>query len=109
MKLFEELNRLGYRHYTENTIEELDDLPLNARERIMEQALALRWFREKHGYYASFFRTHDDLWAVDVLRIGVHKPRHTVFSKTYEEAELACLARLIEIANSAQDSRPASY
>jgi hypothetical protein len=49
MKIFKELKKLGYKHYTEHTIEELDNLPLNSEERIMEQALVLRWFRDKHN------------------------------------------------------------
>ena len=48
MKIFKELNKIGYKHYTENTIKELDNLPLDSEERIMEQSLAFRWFREKH-------------------------------------------------------------
>ena len=47
MKIFKELKKLGYIHYSATTIEELDDLPLNSAERISEQALVLRWFREK--------------------------------------------------------------
>jgi hypothetical protein len=56
-----------------------------------------RWFREKYGYYISVFRTHDSNWGTDLWLLGVHKPKATVFSETYEEAELACLEKLIEI------------
>ena len=48
MKIFKELKKLGYKHYTEHTIEELDNLHLNSEERITEQALVLRWFRGKY-------------------------------------------------------------
>ena len=58
---------------------------------------AFRWFREKYGYYISVFRTHDSNWGTDLWLLGVHKPKATVFSETYEEAELACLEKLIEI------------
>ena len=100
MKIFKELKKLGYIHYSTTTIEELDDLPLNSAERISEQALVLRWFREKYGYYISAFRTHDNNWGTDLWLFGVHKPKATVFSETYEEAELACLIKLIEVIKS---------
>ncbi len=58
---------------------------------------AFRWFREKYNYYISVFRTHDGSWGVDLWLLGVHKPKATIFSETYEEAELACLNKLIEI------------
>jgi hypothetical protein len=58
---------------------------------------AFRWFREKYGYYISFFRTHDGNWGTDLWLLGVHKPKATVFGETYEETELACLKKLIEI------------
>jgi len=56
-----------------------------------------RWFREKHGYYISVFRTHDNNWGVDLWLLGVHKPKATIFGETYEEAENACLNKLIEL------------
>jgi hypothetical protein len=58
---------------------------------------AFRFFREKYGYYISVFRTHDGNWGTDLWLLGVHKPKATVFGETYEEAELACLKKLIEI------------
>ena len=100
MKIFKELKKLGYKHYTEHTIEELDDLPLNSEERIMEQALVLRWFREKYGLYFSIQYFQYDKWCLQITT----KKEDIVFNyksvdgfKTYEEAELACLRKLIEI------------
>ena len=61
---------------------------------------AFRWFREKYDYYISVFRTHDGNWGTDLWLLGVHKPKATVFGETYEEAELACLDKLIEIVGS---------
>ena len=58
---------------------------------------AFRWFREKYDYYISVFRTHDGNWGADLWLLGVHKPKATVFSENYEEAELTCLKKLIEI------------
>jgi hypothetical protein len=113
MKIFKELKNLGYIHYSATTIEELDDLPLNSAERISEQALVLRWFREKYGlkhdidddnvgtkfYYKirSYTDKFDNYY--DIIK---HMREERDWSKiefySYEEAELECLKKLIEIA-----------
>ena len=94
MKIFKELKKLGYIHYSATTIEELDDLPLNSAERVSEQALVLRWFREKYGYYYPIHRTTNNTNQV-LYSIGPYAGDYF----TYEEAELACLKNLIEIVN----------
>ena len=100
MKIFKELKKLGYKHYSATTIEELDDLPLNSAERISEQALVLRWFREKYGLYFSIQYFQYDEWCLQITT----RKEDTVFNyksidgfKTYEEAELACLVKLTDI------------
>ena len=118
VKIFKELKKLGYIHYSATTIEELDDLPLNSAERISEQALVLRWFREKHSLRNSITDFIDDEtgieWDYEIAIIGTdvdekgnYKPivdystdDETRKFKTYEEAELACLRKLIEICSS---------
>lgn len=97
MKIFKELKKLGYIHYSATTIEELDDLPLNSAERISEQALVLRWFREKYGLIPTirpFSKGETFFFSI----IGEDED-FTSGSKefTYEEAELECLVKLIEI------------
>ncbi len=97
MKIFKELKKLGYKHYTEHTIEELDNLPLNSEERIMEQALVLRWFREKYKLRSTiipYWIGDTYMTVIEGKMIGDIKPKQY---KTYEEAELACLKKLIEI------------
>jgi hypothetical protein len=99
MKIFKELNKLGYKHYTENTVEELDDLPLDSEERIMEQALVLRWFREKHVFYVNMVEP-DLFYFVAHLVNPIKEPTDLFISehcKTHEKAELACLKKLIEL------------
>lgn len=102
MKIFKELKKLGYKHYTEHTVEELDDLPLNSEERIMEQALVLRWFREKYGLHKHICYFNDtNVWHGDLYKLAngglMNAPMELTGYKTYEEAELACLNKLIEI------------
>ena len=104
MEIFKELNELGYNHYAEYTIEELDNLPLNYEKRTMEQSLVFRWFRE-NGLICSIM--YDSLYDVyrftidgyDVYRFTIDGKVHfiSLAFKTYEEAELACLKKLIEI------------
>lgn len=100
MKIFKELKKLGYKHYTEHTIEELDNLPLNSEERIMEQALVLRWFREKY-YLDSWVYCSDG--SKGYFAIIVSCKRLVFYNEnknTYEEVELECLKKLIEIVKS---------
>jgi len=88
MKIFKELKKLGYIHYSATTIEELDDLPLNSAERISEQALVLRWFRKKYNLHI-LINVKDGIWYFERFSINGFN--------TYEEAELECLKKLIEI------------
>jgi hypothetical protein len=99
MKIFKELKKLGYKHYTEHTVEELDNLPLESKERIMEQALVLRWFREKHGLVGIIkFGTNDFTYNVyNEDGMGLLTKESLNFNSTYEETKLACLKKLIEL------------
>jgi len=103
MKIFKELKKLGYKHYTEYTIEELYNLPLNSEERIIEQSLVLRWFREKynlpshiHTMWQYDWNNYSYQWHITENKEEWNCIEHF---KTYEEAEQACLDRLIEIVN----------
>ena len=64
---------------------------------------ALRWFREKYGLAAQFVYYHVPKWTFEILEFTEIKltPSKIVveYSKprTYEEAELECLKKLIEI------------
>jgi hypothetical protein len=100
MKIFKELKKLGYIPYSATTIEELDDLPLNSAERISEQALVFRWFRDTYGlhsyidgpfpWFRYYINSNDNRWE------GF---KHLKF----EEAELECLRKLIEIVKQKQN------
>ena len=96
MKIFKELKKLGYKHYAECTIKELDDLPLNSEERIMEQALVLRWFREKYNLLSRISYKNDRYKFEYQYKSSANNLYMTKYS-TYEEAELECLKKLTEI------------
>ena len=48
MEIFKQLKELGYKHYIDLTIEELDKLPIDCIERRVECSLVIDWFREKY-------------------------------------------------------------
>lgn len=48
MEIFKQLKKLGYKHYIDLTIEELDALSINDIEKRIEYSLVIDWFREKH-------------------------------------------------------------
>jgi hypothetical protein len=62
---------------------------------------AFRFFHNKYrlhiGFSKRISRNNEDYWASDIHFIDTHIPQHTVFADTYEDAELACLEKLIEI------------
>jgi hypothetical protein len=64
---------------------------------------AFRFFREKHGFFCSPTESDDDItkkydWhIIKNLGDGKFHIRFIGYKDTYEEAELACLKKLIEI------------
>ena len=55
---------------------------------------AFRWFREKHELYSFVFK-FDEGFGYETYKEGVTQTNESF--DTYEEAELACLKKLIEI------------
>lgn len=91
MELFKELSELGYKHYTENTVEELDNLQLRSEERIMEQTLAFRWFREKHKLSGVPKHHSFEIWDLSTEECVFE----AYLVDSFEEAEIACLRKMI--------------
>jgi hypothetical protein len=62
---------------------------------------AFRWFREKHGLVGIIkFGTNDFTYNVyNEDGMGLLTKESLNFNSTYEETELACLKKLIEIVN----------
>jgi hypothetical protein len=93
-----------YRHYTDGKKELRFD---NSKMRNIEAptySQALRWFREKHNLYPSLSSSHTDNKIVkDMFLFLISFDRKLKqfsedwYYKTYEEAEQACLNKLIEI------------
>ena len=58
---------------------------------------AFRWFREKHGLiYSIGHMGHSNTWAYEIINISMPGPNYG-YAETYEEAEQACLDKLIEL------------
>jgi hypothetical protein len=59
---------------------------------------AFRWFREKyqlHGFMFTYSNSWQ--WKIDLINISPEDYSREIEYKTYEEAESACLDKLIEI------------
>jgi hypothetical protein len=113
MKIYNELEFLGFFKWlsethnlkdTDMTPEYLDELPLNDIHRTVCNSVAFRWFREKYGLFvapnAISYENGPYLWFFEVnstiLSFGIDLGETDDF-ENYEEAELACLIKLIEI------------
>ena len=66
---------------------------------------AFRWFREKYLYHPHFFSKEDGtfVWCIRWYIDGIQKDTPYFSSNTYEEAELACLDKLIDIITKQQE------
>ncbi len=60
VKTFKHFSEKGYKHYTENTIEELDELPLDNHHIITEFAHLCEWLRVNHGIFIQIFPAGDN-------------------------------------------------
>jgi hypothetical protein len=114
MKIYNELETLGFFEWlsethnlrdTDMTPENLDKLQLNDIHRTVCDSMAFRWFREKYNLLATVYSNASGYlyeWSDSVG--GTHRgwsnyegPNDSGVWDTYEEAELACLKKLIEI------------
>ena len=53
MKIFKQLNKKGYKHYYEGTIEELDSMDKDNQHLHSEIMQVVMWLYEKHGIWIS--------------------------------------------------------
>lgn len=96
--------KLGKNLVVDEEVDRVFDVPvLGADIRAPLYQQAFRWFREKHGLSAQFSYYHVAKWTFEILEFTDIKitPNKVVWEhskeRTYEEAELACLKKLIEI------------
>ena len=105
MKIYNELESLGFFGWLSETHnlkdtdmkpEYLDELPLNDIHRTVSNSIAFRWFREKHELTSWVYNSQMDKFYHTILQNGRIVKSHDS-STTYEEAEIECLKKLIEI------------
>jgi hypothetical protein len=81
---------------------------LSAKEQILAPLYqqAFKWFREKHNLYPEIgLHDREDIktWRMTIFYLGEYELAYNQnvgkepYYKTYEEAELACINKLIEI------------
>ncbi len=111
MKIFKELELLGFFEWlaemhnlrdTDMKPEYLDELPLNDIHLTVCNSMAFRWFREKYNIDISINTVYSKYNENTSKKYGGVTDNESVFTnvgfyETYEEAELACLQKLIEI------------
>jgi hypothetical protein len=110
-----ELKQIGFNEPCLATIDQTDFIHINGTEYPIRGAMiydtvdcptysqAFRWFREKHGLAHQFQYYHIPKWTFQVLEFTDIKITPNILVSetnkilTYEEAELECLKKLIEI------------
>ena len=123
MEIYNELESLGFFEWlsethnlkdTDITPEYLDELPLNDIHITVCNSMAFRWFREKYDlthfinkqitdgeFICAIIKDNNyhknTTWAKYHPYMVADKDGNGVTFKTFEEAELACLRKLIEI------------
>ena len=110
MEIFKQLKELGYKHYIDLTIEELDNLPVNNIERRIECSLVIDWFREKHNIVILITPYTADYWTFKIYTLSgivrvlylngknvtIKSGTHKVF-KTYLDSREEAILEAIEI------------
>lgn len=107
--VYNELESLGFFEWLSETHnlkdtdvkpEYLDKLPLDDIHRTVCNSMALRWFREKCDLHAVIMpKTTPSNTTVYYVYKGKFEEDWNNCFETYEEAELACLRRLIKLTN----------
>lgn len=105
MKIFKELELLGFFEWlaemhnlrdTDMKPEYLDELPLNDIHLTVCNSMAFRWFRQKYKVRFFIQSGMSDLGEFFKIIFPDGEQRGMSYT-THEEAELACLQKLIEI------------
>jgi hypothetical protein len=116
-----ELKELGFdencfKYYNEETLSTVGlfytyDNPMDFKCLAPLYRQAFRFFREKYKLYGSYGQTNDDREEVNgfVISNFINGTRNKLFADwevgTYEEAELACLDKLISILKEQQNGK----
>ena len=120
MRIYNELEVLGFFDYlhkvheitdSDMNAENFDSYPINHICKTLANCLAFRWFREQHDWQATIEATSDQhshklgynywIWnyktGEEHHTMPISRPSGDWIFETYEEAELACIIKLIEL------------
>ena len=100
MEIFKQLKELGYKHYVDLTIEELDALPIDNIEKRIEYSLAIDWFRNNHSTHIEI----TPIWINSAIGLSTitgysfycNNHYYTEY-QTYEEAREQAILKAIEL------------
>lgn len=106
MKIFKQLNKKGYKHYYEGTVEELDSMDKNNQHLHSEIMQVIMWLYEKHGIWIWATKDTNIKWSNDYFNYHILSLKGTVESdiggtkpnsptEAYESAIEHCLTNLI--------------
>jgi hypothetical protein len=106
------LKQLGFDEPCLATIDQTDFIHIKGTEYPIRGAMiydtidcptysqAFRWFREKHGLNSFVYHYGEDgILDIIYFAYNINDNLYASDFRTYEEAELACLRKLIEITN----------
>lgn len=108
MDLIQKASKLGYKHYTEFTVGELDKLPISNNSKQIEYCFLQKWLREVHDIIVTSKPYQDDvsnetdediefqtLWENEILDV---KDSYNIFSDNtfYHSCEEALEAGLYQ-------------
>jgi hypothetical protein len=102
-KIFKQLSEKGYKHFTENTVEELDNLPLDSPDIITEFAHLCEWLRVNHSIWISVIQSiqgegFDCIIYGESGKCGINKHPATIIEspqEAYSSAFSYVLSKLI--------------
>ena len=119
MDLIQKANKLGYKHYTEFTVEELDNLSLGNSNKQIEYYFIQKWLRDVHkiNLYISYEVIDDSevayVWNIIIdipegtgrkkdswdfiKRISSFSEKYMMWYKNYEEALEAGLQEALKL------------
>ncbi len=67
MKIFKQLNKKGYKHYYEGTVEELDSMDKDNQHLHSEIMQVIMWLYDNHKIWIVVFPTEQD-WTFDIFK-----------------------------------------
>ena len=114
METYKELDKLGLFDWVEKNVntedssfefypDDLDDLPIDCFDKTIINAIALRWFREKHNIDGLIHKTIEGDYYFWITSVGAHEhyqyydKKKLVYYNNYCEAEYNCINTLIQI------------